>query len=143
MMFLLLWLMAHTNYSAPKELPLVQYRTSVELNELAYGQKAIEEARKTGSEIMQPLAVYDRETRTIYLSKNFDVTNKEHQAIMLHELVHHLQEVNVVGYRQCTMELEPEAYGLERKWVIEQGLPDPYKGKELFLIFVGTCPMGY
>lgn len=71
------------------------------------------------------LALYDWEAATIYLPSKWDVTRMYDRALLLHELVHHVQQFNRVG-ATCHAEHERQAYALTAKWLAEQGVADPY-----------------
>ena len=78
---------------------------------------------------------FDKSVGTIYLLKDFDPTNKEHQAILVHELVHHHQATNKMQY-QCQALYEAEAYYVEQLWRRENKLRpsiDPITLAQLFM----------
>jgi hypothetical protein len=62
--------------------------------------------------------------------------------MLLHELVHHVQEFNRLPSR-CNAERERQAYDLTRVWLSEQGVADPYaflKVDELTVTILSSCP---
>lgn len=119
MLGLLMWLGAHSNYKIPDYLPAVEYRSSQELYRMFYGDIP------GGLDV---LALFDKDVGphgTTYVNNGFDINNKTHHSNLLHELTHFLQNENKVKY-PCTAAREPEAYKLQRLWLKEQNLPDPF-----------------
>ena len=74
---------------------------------------------------LQIHAVYRSEIIPLTWSQ-FDPTHLHDRAALLHELVHHLQQLNNVK-APCLAANEPQAYHLEIEWVREQGIEAPYK----------------
>jgi hypothetical protein len=88
------------------------------------------------------VALYDRATATVYLPESWNQAQIYDRAMLLHELVHHVQEFNQVA-SQCNAEREQQAYDLTRKWLAEQGIADPYsflKVDELTVTILSSCP---
>ena len=88
--FLLLWIGAETNYNVNLETPRVVQLTQQELNTMYY----TEDAHPSG-----PLhAFYDPKTDTIYLNKYFNIHDPFQKGVLLHELIHYVQDSNdVIG----------------------------------------------
>ena len=63
--------------------------------------------------------LYLPDSDTIYLRRELDLDNPDHQAILVHELVHYVQDQ--LGGDGGVDELEAQAYGLQRRWRAEQG----------------------
>ena len=75
---------------------------------------------------LQIHALYSIRNHNVYLVENWNPTDLHDRAALLHELVHHLQQLNNVK-APCLAANEPQAYHLEIEWVREQGIEDPYK----------------
>lgn len=71
-------------------------------------------------------ALYSRERQTIYLDETWNPDDLRDRAALVHELVHHLQELNNISAR-CRAEHELQAYHLMIAWLREQGIQDPYQ----------------
>ena len=71
------------------------------------------------------VAFYDRTTSTIYLPTGWDSRTVYQKAVLLHELVHHVQNFNKISF-PCEGEREKQAYALTVRWLAEQGVSDPY-----------------
>jgi hypothetical protein len=61
-------------------------------------------------------AVYDDKSRTIYLHEGWSDKSPADVSVLVHELVHHLQ--NVAGSRySCPQEREKAAYAAQARWL--------------------------
>jgi hypothetical protein len=70
-------------------------------------------------------ALYDRRSKTVYLEDSWRVDSLPNRATLVHELVHHVQELAAIPY-PCLAARERLAYQLQAKWLKEQGIADPY-----------------
>ena len=108
--FLLLWIGAETNYNVNLDAPRIIQLTQQELNTLYY------------KEDQQPhghlYAFYDPKTDTVFLNKDFDIHDPFHKGVLLHELIHYVQDNNdVVGPDKrftCVRAMEEDAYPLQK-----------------------------
>ena len=62
------------------------------------------------------VAMYDDETRTIYLPREWTGTTPAETSILVHELVHHLQNVAQLSY-DCGEAREKPAYVAQARWL--------------------------
>lgn len=88
------------------------------------------------------VALYSRDTATIYLPKDWNREQLYDQATLLHELVHHIQESNRVPSK-CNAQRERQAYDLTLTWLLENGITDPYaflNVDELTITILSACP---
>ena len=88
------------------------------------------------------VALYDRPTSTIYLPNGWKPEALYDRAMLLHELVHHVQEFNKLP-SPCSAQRERQAYDLTRQWLGERGVDDPYgflKVDELTVTILSSCP---
>ena len=66
------------------------------------------------------VAVYDTLSRTVYLPENWRGESPADQSILVHELVHHLQ--NIAGTKfECPAAREKAAYLAQDKWLSRFG----------------------
>ena len=61
-------------------------------------------------------AFYDDATRTIYLPKGWTGKSPAELSVLVHEVVHHVQNVAGLPYA-CAEEREKLAYAAQRKWL--------------------------
>lgn len=65
-------------------------------------------------------ALYDDSKRVIYLHENWKGSTPADVSLLVHELVHHLQ--NAAGTRfLCPQEREKDAYEAQKKWLAQFG----------------------
>lgn len=127
-MTLMLWLSSHSDLNWKVPLPFIEQVSHEELLKIGKGDIP-------GTVL---LAVYDHEKRIIYLSSRFDPENFDHRGILVHELLHHIQNVNKVWYRNCISEYEVEAYRVHNLWYTEHGRPP--LNPPGFAILMSVCP---
>ena len=58
--------------------------------------------------------MYEQPTTTVYLSRPFALNRLFAKSVLLHELVHHLQEFNAIEF-ECWPAPEPQAYELQEQ----------------------------
>ena len=71
-------------------------------------------------------------------------SKKVYRSILLHELVHHMQNENKTDF-MCRGKKEEEAYKLQDKWLIEngeKGIMESLKLNDLYMIMLFTCTEG-
>lgn len=125
----LAWIAAQTHLELPTP-PLVVLVATEEMRE---------RSARPGNKVE---ALYDRVTGTVYLPESWNSEALYDRAMLLHELVHHVQEFNQVA-SQCNADWEQQAYDLTRIWLGEQGVADPYtflKVDELTVAILSLCP---
>ena len=117
------WLVANSDFEYNGEpLPSVEY-ISFELMQVAvYGPETVAQAEYNGSTLPTAHAYYDDERDTIVLQTGFDWDSMDTMHIMVHELVHYLQDINGIT-DPCLGNLEPEAYQLHDQWMVEHNSP--------------------
>lgn len=81
-------------------------------------------------------AFYNREGRYIVLGDNWDVATDEGRAVVLHELVHHLQAEAGREY-PCQNAREAEAYEAGNAYLAERGLPP--QADPLWVELMASC----
>ena len=87
------------------------------------------------------VAIYDDEDRTIYLPDGWNGRSAAEQSIVIHELVHHLQNLAGVRYG-CPEEREGAAYEAQERWLRLFGTNlETEFGVDPFTLLVRThCP---
>ncbi len=91
------------------EIVAIRYRDSARPQAAASGTHA-------GSSESTVVAVYDDRTGTIYLPEGWRGETPTEQSILVHELVHHLQDRLRLSYR-CPQERERLAYMAQERWL--------------------------
>ncbi len=68
-------------------------------------------------------AVYNRQEKIIYLSENIDITTPIGESVVLHELVHHYQNISgLVNSFQCSQQSEKLAYNTQRLYLLDKNV---------------------
>ena len=127
---MLLWIGANTGYNVDLPQPTV-----VKLD-----QDALEHTYTRGQGMSKNVELhgfYDARTNTIYLPKSFNEYNAWHKGILLHELVHYVQDMNRVKVA-CLAELERDAWPLQRKYLLEMHGVEWYYD-ELWFKLISNC----
>jgi hypothetical protein len=105
------------------EHPQINFVAASTLCRMASGTKRIENQAACPDII----GLYNNETKTIYLNYKVDINSPSGQAILLHELVHHVQfSIAHPTHTLDRREIEAEAYALESKFHITNKLPVSY-----------------
>jgi hypothetical protein len=118
MVALLTWVAAHSGYSVPDTLPDVVAMTQFDFE--LYLCEQIEECESPMPHA-EILALFDFESRTVYILQGFDPADLEHQSTMVRQLVHFLQAL-AGRSRNCRGVLVQEARQIENRWRTDHGL---------------------
>jgi hypothetical protein len=87
-------------------------------------------------------AIYDDATRTIYLHRNWTGTTPADSSLLVHELVHHLQNVAAMKF-DCAGEREKAAYRAQRAWLELFGrtLEQEFEIDPMTVLIRTNCPL--
>lgn len=85
-------------------------------------------------------AFYDDTTRTIYLAKGWTGKTPAELSVLVHEMVHHLQNAAGLTYA-CPEEREKTAYAAQKKWLALFGrsLASEFKLDPMTLLVRTSC----
>lgn len=112
---LMIWVAQQTGLPLPKEIPELNLVTEQELcTEYGAGKEECEKIR----------AIYF--DGIIMARTSLDPTALSDMSLLVHELVHYLQEVNGVEY-SCMGASEPLAYKTQVRWLLEAGVKNPWE----------------
>jgi hypothetical protein len=95
---------------APAQITAFHYRGFTQPQIAAGDNRAMQHA---GRDIV---AVYDDVTHTIYLPQGWSGTTSAELSVLVHELVHHLQNGAQLKY-ECPQERERLAYAAQERWL--------------------------
>lgn len=85
-------------------------------------------------------AFYNYSTKTVYISNKVDLSSHKGKSILVHELVHHYQ--NISGLRQtylCIAESERLAYTTQKKYLLYYKAPLMKELGEFNIIMRSIC----
>lgn len=86
------------------------------------------------------LGIYDNEREIIYLNDVEDYTTLFGLSVLLHELVHWVQYHHGMHEKvECNRQLEPAAYWLQHKWLLDMGVPNKYDHWHVHM--ASLCPI--
>ena len=103
------WLTANFDLPPAAEQPAVKFVSQQHLATVRYG--AIASGSSTGL-----VAIYDDRTRTIFLTDGWTGSTPAEVSVLVHELVHHLQNTGKLTYA-CPGAREELAYAAQEKWL--------------------------
>jgi len=120
------WLVENSEFEYNGETyPSIDYYESEELQTIAYGKEKIENT-DSGS-LPKIKALYDHRDNTLMFTKGMDITEYKTAYIVVHELVHFLQNINgITENTECIQSLEEPAYKLQAEWQRQHDHPGPY-----------------
>ena len=116
---IVLWLSANFGLPASFDFPRIEMRPPREIVALRY--RGLASAQQPGVPPSGPssaeiLAIYDDAARTIYLPENWRGRSPAELSILVHEMVHHLQNVGSLKF-ECPQAREQVAYQAQEKWL--------------------------
>ena len=120
------WLVENSEFEYNGETyPSIDYYRSEELQVIAYGKEKIE---NTDSRSLPKIkALYDHRDNALMFTKGMDISDFETAYIVVHELVHFLQNTNgITENTECIQSLEEPAYKLQAEWQRQHAHPGPY-----------------
>jgi hypothetical protein len=139
---IVLWLSTNFNLPAVYDHPRVEFVSEQRIAELRYPSLLNSELR-AGASQAQPggwsvIAVYGTSERTIYLPLGWTGKSPAESSALVHEMVHHLQ--NVAGQSfNCPQEREQLAYEAQEKWLNLMGRTvESDFGMDAFTLFAMT-----
>lgn len=117
MLALMTWLAPVTGLP-PTDPPEVVYADQCVIEQMFFGDDQHECANTV-------VAIYDRDGNRVFLPNTWSASNLYDVSVLLHELVHHMQNAAGVEY-ECLSQSEKEAYAAQVEWLKASGV-DPYK----------------
>lgn len=118
------WLSSNFDLPAIKERPAIEFASRMELarlraRDLASSQSFIGKDGQLAQR--EVVALYDTNTRAILLPDDWGGTSPVDQSVLVHEMVHHLQNLGKLKF-DCLHAREKTAYLAQAKWLERFGL---------------------
>ena len=104
---LMIWIGANTDYKTDVPLPVVEFKTQVEMESLYYGE------RKREGDLY---GFYNLKKNVIILPDTWDSARPFDLGLLVHEMIHYLQDVNEIQF-QCVAEMEADAWPLQKQYL--------------------------
>jgi len=119
-----IWLSVNFGLPASDEKPRIEFVSAARMAEVRRERLAAERSHgvveigqgtspDTGHEFH---AIYDDVSRTIYLPSDWTPASSAHVSMLLHEMVHHLQNAGALKY-ECSEARERPAYQAQARWL--------------------------
>lgn len=126
---LMIWLGANTPFNTNHDIPNVIFLSQEKMEQMFYGDD---------HDVPNTLhGLYDKDSDTIILPDTWDRRLPWDMGILLHEMVHYLQDQNQLQFA-CTAEMERDAWPIQQKYLKDQhGYDWQYDG--LWYAVVSTC----
>ena len=143
------WLSINAGLPATNDLPRIEFVSPVEMYVVRVGAHApgtppavmATSGREVRDSAMHSIeALYDDTKRTIYLPKGWTGTTPEEISVLVHEMVHHLQNVGSLQY-ECPQAREKPAYQAQDKWLqrVGRNIFDEFKLDPMTVLVRTTC----
>lgn len=107
---MLLWIGANTNYDVNLSHPSITFLSQEKLEHMYTKGKQMSDSELHG--------FYDTQKDIIYLPDTFNMYDAWQKGVLLHELIHYVQDQNNAKFN-CTAEMEAEAWPLQKKYLLE------------------------
>jgi hypothetical protein len=139
-----------TNFDLPgiQDLPRIELVPAARLASLRYKGLLSDQWRE--SNVNDPaaradfkrevVAVYDDSTKTIFLSESWTGSTPAEQSVLVHEMVHHMQNLGKFKY-ECPRAREKLAYEAQNEWLKIHGLEfeKEFEIDMLMVIVLSAC----
>ena len=142
------WISDNSDLPYPSEMPRVERVSPSQILRLRYDALLPRRAQAIGGEHSTPLpqvqrevvAVYDDVNRTIYLPTSWTGATTAEQSVLVHEMVHHMQNLAGLKY-PCGGAREKPAYLVQRKWLADRGLDleDEFQVDMFTIVALSAC----
>ena len=128
---LMIWIGANTDYKTDVPLPVVEFKTQVEMESLYYGE------RKREGDLY---GFYNLKKNVIILPDTWDSARPFDLGLLVHEMIHYLQDVNEIQF-QCVAEMEADAWPLQKQY-LENVHDFHWEYNGLWHLMISQCPTG-
>ena len=128
-MALMIWLGANTNFNVDVPVPKVLFVTQDQLEQAYYGGEKYEGVTLHG--------FYDTKLNLIILPDTWDRREGWDLSVLLHEIVHYVQDMNRVTFK-CLQEMEKDTWPLQQKYLKEVHNID-WEYDKLWYVLSSTC----
>jgi hypothetical protein len=138
------WLSSNFDLPAVTERPAVEFASRMELARLrASDREPSQGFMENSGQLAQRevVALYDNKTRTILLPDDWGGTSPAEQSVLVHEMVHHLQNLGNLKF-DCPHAREKLAYLAQDKWLQLFGLSLEHEfDVDMFTVLISSACM--
>lgn len=119
------WICTNFDLPATQSRPRIRFATKAELTQMrildrTHWDGSVQNENDLSAE-RHVVAVYDTQSKTVYLPENWSGNSAADQSILVHEMVHHLQKMAGMSF-ECPAAREKMAYFAQDKWLERFGL---------------------
>lgn len=140
---MILWISSNFDLQATDNKPRIEFVAPETITTLRY--RGLVKPQTTTAPVnvdygREVVSVYDDRSRTIYLPVDWKGASPAELSVLVHELVHHLQNVSEVKYA-CPQEREKLAYAAQEKWLnmFKRDLEQDFGIDKLTLLSTTVC----
>ena len=138
------WLSSNFDLPAIKERPAVEFASRMKLARLRASDGASSQGfMESDGQLSQRevVALYDNKTKTILLPDDWGGTSPADQSVLVHEMVHHLQNLGKLEF-DCPQAREKLAYLAQDKWLKRSGLSLEHEfDVDMFTVLISSACM--
>ena len=138
---IVVWLSTNLSIPANFNHPHVEYASPGRMIEMRlYGAHSAAQSATVVGQIPDVVAVYDDKRQTIYLPEGWTGTTPAELSVLVHEMVHHLQNVNGQKF-ECPAAREKPAYLAQDQWLKQFGhnLEDDFSVDMFTIVIKSAC----
>ncbi len=129
---LMIWLGANTPFSTDFDLPNVVFLPQEQMEQMFYGDNEYEPDQLHG--------MYNKDLDTIYLADDWDRRDAWDMGVLVHEMVHYLQDMNGMTFN-CSQEMEKMAWPIQQFYLKKKHNYD-WDYDKLWFLMVSNCNNG-
>ena len=129
---LMIWLGANTPFNTNFDVPVVVFLPQEEMNTMYYKDNEHEPNSLHG--------MYDKENDIIYLPDDWDRREAWDMGVLVHEMVHYLQDMNEMKFA-CSAEMEKMAWPIQQFYLKKRHNFD-WDYDKLWFTMISNCHNG-
>ena len=131
---LMIWLGANTPLDTNHDIPKILFLSQDKMEKLYYVQGQDSNPNKLHG-------LYDTDKDTIILLDTWDRRKPWDMGVLVHEMVHYLQDVNGIEF-SCVNEMERDAWPIQKKYLKEMH-DFEWNYDELWYFVISTCETNF
>ncbi|CAD5255174.1 conserved hypothetical protein [Bosea sp. 62] len=137
---LAIWVGAKLGQPVPASLPRLVFKRADQVAVLRFKQYASEIVTQRAQPTI--ISIYDSRENTIYLRDTWSGATAADLSVLVHELVHHFQEVHQAKF-ECDAAREAAAFELQEKWLrlFGESLEEDFQIDPFTLLVRTSCGM--
>jgi len=126
---LMIWLGANTHFNTNHDIPTVIFLPQDQLNTMYFKDHHDHTSTLHG--------LYNKDIDTIFLPDTWDRRSAWDMGVLLHEIIHYLQDVNGVEFL-CDQQMERDAWPIQQNYLKQEHNYD-WNYDELWYFLISSC----